>query len=118
MLTAEQAESLRTQLLGERRRLVASGRQALSFSKQRDRGRVGRDSLDESTEEELFSTQMRLADREQRLLTKIEAALTRLEGPEGDQCEECEEPIGYARLTARPVTTLCIQCKEDRERGQ
>jgi len=71
--------------------------------------------IDMSTEEELFSTQLRLADREKHLLGKIEAALTRIETGDIDQCEDCDEPIGYKRLAARPVTTLCIACKEDRE---
>ncbi|MBP6630145.1 MAG: TraR/DksA C4-type zinc finger protein [Kofleriaceae bacterium] len=77
----------------------------------RDRDRVGRDSMDESTEEELYSTQLRLHDRETFLLGKIRAAIKRLEAGQADECEECAEPIGYKRLLARPVTTLCFECK-------
>jgi DnaK suppressor protein len=81
----------------------------------RDRDRIGRDSMDESAEEELYSTQLRLADRETFLLTKIQDALVRLEGGNVDECEECGEPIGFKRLMARPVTTLCFECKTARE---
>ena len=35
-----------------------------------------------------------------------------------DECEDCGEPIGFKRLLARPVTTLCIDCKEEREKEE
>ena len=71
--------------------------------------------MDEATEEETYSTQLRLADRETFLLNKIREAMTRLEAGEIDECEECSEPIGFKRLLARPVTTLCFECKTARE---
>ena len=77
----------------------------------RDRDRIGRDSMDEATEEEIYSTQLRLHDRETFLLDKIREAMRRLEAGEIDECEECSEPIGFKRLLARPVTTLCFECK-------
>jgi DnaK suppressor protein len=79
---------------------------------------IGRDSLDESTEEELLSTELRLRDREKWLLGKIDGALDRLQAGIIDVCESCGEPIGVRRLLARPVTTLCIDCKEEREREE
>lgn len=115
MLTEEQQEDLKTRLKADRARLLDNARSALGFTMDRDRDRVGRDSLDESTEEELYSTAMRFADRENRLLGKIDAALERIDAGTIDECEECEEPIGFKRLAARPVTTLCIDCKELRE---
>lgn len=115
MLNEEQQQALRTRLQADRARILDNAREALGFTMDRDRDRVGRDSLDESTEEELYSTVMRFADRENRLLAKIDEALERLDAGIIDECEECEEPIGYKRLLARPVTTLCIDCKELRE---
>ena len=41
--------------------------------------------------------------------------MLRLEGSTIDECEECAEPIGFKRLVARPVTTLCFECKSARE---
>jgi DnaK suppressor protein len=67
--------------------------------------------MDEATEEETYSTQLRLHDRETFLLSKIHEAIRRLEAGEIDECEECSEPIGFKRLMARPVTTLCFECK-------
>jgi RNA polymerase-binding transcription factor len=118
MLTSSEREKLRTVLLQERSRLIKNAQEVLSFSMQRDRDLVGRDSLDESTEEELFSTELRLRDREKWLLGKINGALERLDAGTIDECEDCGEKIAFRRLVARPVTTLCIDCKEEREREE
>lgn len=115
MLTGPESEELKQRLEAELTRLVANAQSAISFTMDRDRDRVGRDSMDESTEEELYSTQLRLHDRETFLLGKIQEALKRLDAGEIDECEECAEPIGFKRLMARPVTTLCFECKTARE---
>ena len=49
------------------------------------------------------------------LIFKMQEALERLESGEYGVCEECGEDIGIARLKARPVTTLCIECKSNQE---
>lgn len=118
MLSQEQTEALREQLQAHRRQLVTSAVSAIGFSMDRDRDRVGRDSLDEVTEEALYSTQLRLHDRETFLLSKIDEALERLEEGIIDECDECGGSIGFQRLMARPVTTLCIECKSDREQNE
>ena len=115
MLTDSQIETLKTSLEAERARIVANAEGARDFSRDRDRDRIGRDSLDESVEEEMYGTKLRLHDRETYLLGKINQALERLADGILNECAECEEPIGYARLKARPVTTLCIACKEAEE---
>jgi len=115
MLTPDQTAQLRVLLREELHRLAENAHSALDFTMDRDRDRIGRDSIDESAEEELYSTQLRLADRETFLLGKIQAALHRLDGGAIDECEECGEAIGFKRLMARPVTTLCFECKSERE---
>ena len=115
MLTAEESEQLKRRLETDLGRLVANAHSALGFTMDRDRDRIGRDSMDESTEEELYSTQLRLHDRENFLIGKIQEALKRLQAGEIDECEECSESIGFKRLMARPVTTLCFECKTARE---
>ncbi len=115
MLTPEQTKELRTRLQADLSRLADHAHSALDFTMDRDRDRIGRDSMDESTEEEIYSTQLRLHDRETFLLEKIREAMRRLEAGEIDECEECNEPIGFKRLMARPVTTLCFECKTARE---
>jgi DnaK suppressor protein len=115
MLTSDQTNALRARLQADLSRLADHAHTALDFTMDRDRDRIGRDSMDESTEEEIYSTQLRLHDRETFLLEKIREAMRRLDAGEIDECEECSEPIGFKRLMARPVTTLCFECKTARE---
>jgi DnaK suppressor protein len=115
MLTQDQTNELKARLEADMARLGDNAHSALEFSMDRDRDRIGRDSMDESTEEEIYSTQLRLHDRDAFLLAKIREAITRLEAGNMDECEECSEPIGFKRLMARPVTTLCFECKTARE---
>src|SRR5213075_1165078 len=109
MLTTEQTEALRQRLNSDLARLGDHAHSALEFTMDRDRDRIGRDSMDESTEEEIYGTQLRLHDCETFLLAKIREAMTRLEAGTLDECEECSEPIGFKRLLSRPVTTLCFE---------
>jgi DnaK suppressor protein len=69
-------------------------------------------------EEEIFSTEMRLHDREKYLLGKVDKQIVRLKDDSIDVCESCGEKIAFKRLMARPVTTLCIDCKEQNEREE
>jgi DnaK suppressor protein len=117
MLTEKEKKQIRTVLEEEQRRLAKKSENALSYSMNHERN-IGRDSIDESMEEEIFSTEMRLHDREKFLLGKINKQLTRLDSNEIDVCEDCGESISFRRLLARPVTTLCIECKEQSEREE
>ncbi len=58
---------------------------------------------------------LRLRGREQKLLKKIDEAIARIEGGTYGVCESCGEQISIKRLEARPVTTLCIECKTRQE---
>ncbi len=62
--------------------------------------------------------QLRLRDRERNLLKKIHEALDRMNKGEFGLCSDCGDTIDVRRLQARPVTTLCIQCKEEQERKE
>src|SRR5690348_13013744 len=115
MLTERERAQLHAVLIAERDRLQQNARDGLQFSMERERN-IGRDSIDDSMEEELFSTELRLRDREKYLLNKINAAVDRLDGGTIDECEDCGEKISFKRLMARPVTTLCIDCKEEKEK--
>ena len=117
MLTEKEKKQIRTVLEDEQKRLAKTSQNALTYSMNHERN-IGRDSIDESMEEELFSTEMRLHDREKFLLVKVGKQLARLDAGEIDVCEECGESISFRRLLARPVTTLCIDCKEQSEREE
>lgn len=117
MLSPKEKTQIRTVLEDEQRRLAKKSENALNYSMNHERN-IGRDSIDESMEEEIFSTELRLRDREKFLLGKIDEALRRLDENTIDECEDCGESIGFKRLLARPVTTYCIDCKEEREKEE
>jgi DnaK suppressor protein len=61
---------------------------------------------------------LRLRGREQKLLKKIDEAISRIDGGTYGVCESCGGPINIKRLEARPVTTLCIECKTAQEEAE
>ncbi len=69
------------------------------------------DVSDQASAEADQNFSMRIREREQRLVKKIDEALGRIDQNIYGICERCEEEIPYPRLKARPVTTLCIDCK-------
>ena len=58
---------------------------------------------------------LRLRDRERKLLKKIEKAIEKIENGTYGICESCGAEIPIKRLKARPVTDLCIECKQEQE---
>ena len=74
------------------------------------------DALDMAVNESNRDFSLRLADRERRLMVKIRAAIQRIQHGEYGACESCGAEITCKRLLARPVATLCIDCKTQAER--
>ncbi|MGQ9508171.1 MAG: RNA polymerase-binding protein DksA [Thermodesulfobacteriota bacterium] len=58
---------------------------------------------------------LRIRDRERKLILKVKEALERIDNGTFGICEACGKTISERRLMARPVTTLCIDCKTERE---
>lgn len=73
------------------------------------------DPADRATLEADRNFTLRIRDRERKLIGKIKEALERIENGTYGICESCEEEISEKRLKARPVTTLCIECKKRQE---
>jgi DnaK suppressor protein len=73
------------------------------------------DPTDRASMESNRNSELRIRDRERKLIFKIQEALQRLNDGEYGICQECGEEIGIERLKARPVTTLCIACKSNQE---
>lgn len=61
---------------------------------------------------------LRIRDRERKLISKIREAMERIDEGTYGICESCGEDISEKRLTARPVTTLCIECKKRQEANE
>jgi DnaK suppressor protein len=76
------------------------------------------DPTDRASLESDRNFELRIRDRERRLIGKIREALDRIEAGDFGECEDCGDQIGDARLKARPVTTLCIECKTEQERQE
>ncbi|MBK7661056.1 MAG: RNA polymerase-binding protein DksA [Betaproteobacteria bacterium] len=76
------------------------------------------DPADRATLEEEHALELRTRDRERKLLKKIDQSLARIEDGSYGFCEETGEPIGLARLLARPTATLSIEAQERREMKQ
>ena len=73
------------------------------------------DPTDRASLESNRNFTLRIRDRERKLIAKIKEALARIDDGSYGKCEECGEKIGRERLEARPVTTLCIDCKSLQE---
>ncbi len=76
------------------------------------------DMGDQATAETDRNFILRLRDRERLLLKKIEETIERIDNKEYGMCVECGNEIGVKRLEARPVTTLCIECKTRQEEDE
>jgi RNA polymerase-binding transcription factor len=73
------------------------------------------DPTDRASLEGNRNLELRIRDRERKLVSKIDEALARIDDGSYGKCEECGGDIGTGRLKARPVTTLCIDCKSLQE---
>ncbi|ATE59330.1 RNA polymerase-binding protein DksA [Thauera sinica] len=74
------------------------------------------DPADRASLEEDHTLELRVRDRERKLLHKIDEAITRIDNGSYGWCEESGEPIGIARLLARPTATYSIEAQELHER--
>ncbi|MDD9901791.1 MAG: RNA polymerase-binding protein DksA [Alphaproteobacteria bacterium] len=76
------------------------------------------DIADRASAETDHALELRTRDRERKLISKINAALEKIEEGSYGYCEETGEPIGVARLEARPVATLSLEAQERHERKE
>ncbi|MBI5544733.1 MAG: RNA polymerase-binding protein DksA [Deltaproteobacteria bacterium] len=76
------------------------------------------DPNDRATAESGASFDLRMRDRDRKLIGKIKAALERIDQGTFGVCEDCGQSIEAKRLEVRPVTSQCIECKEDQERRE
>jgi DnaK suppressor protein len=112
-LSKKEVESLRVILEEQLRELLSQSREAVTtLTEVRE---TDADPLDVAVTESNRDFVLRMADRERKLLSKIQHALERMQNGEYGVCESCGAPITYGRLMARPVATLCIDCKTEAE---
>ena len=76
------------------------------------------DLTDRASSETDWSIELRTRDRQRKLISKIEAALRRIDEGEYGYCEVTGEPISLARLEARPIATMTVEAQERHERHE
>lgn len=110
-----QQQFFRELLLTQRAELQARIDEEFTELRQPD---TSSDVADIGAAEEQRQWQLRLLEREKKLLDKIDQALERLARGEYGWCTETGEPIGLKRLLLRPTATLCIEAKERQEQRE
>lgn len=121
MLSKEKLDFFRSLLTERLERLKAEAERARG-DMTRDHENLP-DTVDLASHESTRDFNIRIRDRERKLITKIEIALRRIDSGAFGVCVVCEEPIAERRLIARPMTTHCIDCKTaaelmERQRGR
>jgi DnaK suppressor protein len=76
------------------------------------------DAADRASEETDRAIELRTRDRQRKLITKIDAAIRRIDDGSYGYCEETGEPISLRRLDARPIATLSLEAQERHERKE
>jgi DnaK suppressor protein len=109
-----QLEYFRQKLLRWRAELLAESSGTLQHLK--EESLLKPDLTDRASLETERAIELRTRDRERKLISKIDAALGRIEDGSYGYCEESDEPIGIRRLEARPIATLSLEAQERHER--
>jgi DnaK suppressor protein len=109
-----QLEYFRQKLLRWRAELLAESSGTLQHLK--EESLLKPDLTDRASLETERAIELRTRDRERKLISKIVAALGRIEDGSYGYCEESDEPIGIRRLEARPIATLTLEAQERHER--
>jgi DnaK suppressor protein len=113
-LNPMQLEYFRQKLLRWRAELLAESSDTLQHLK--EESLLKPDLTDRASLETDTAIELRTRDRERKLISKIDAALQRIEDGSYGYCEDTDEPIGIKRLEARPIATLCLEAQERHER--
>lgn len=114
-MNAEQVAFFRDRLLALREDLQSKVDETVEHMREQE---TVADPADRATVEEEHALELRTRDRERKLLKKIDQALERITSDAYGYCEETGEPIGLARLLARPTATLSVEAQSRRERMQ
>lgn len=110
-----QIEFFRALLLQQKAELVDNARLTGEHLRETE---ANADPSDRATQEEEHALELRVRDRERKLMSKIDQALARLDDGAYGYCQDTGDPIGLPRLLARPTATLCLEAQERREKQQ
>ena len=109
-----QKEYFRRKLLAWKDEILRESRETLAALQTESENHP--DLADRASSETDRAIELRARDRQRKLITKIEAALTRIEDGTYGYCEETGDPISLKRLDARPIATLSLEAQERHKR--
>ena len=115
-MNPQQEEYFRQKLLAWRKELMAESRETLDHLHEENWHQA--DIADRASLETEAGVELRTRNRYLKLVSKIDAAIRRIEEGDYGYCEETGDPIGLKRLEARPVATLSIEAQERHERNE
>ena len=113
-MSPQQTEHFKNILFSWKKMLMTEAEKTMDHMKQ-DSSKLS-DPNDAATQEEEFRLELRTRDRERKLISKIDLALSRIDDGSYGYCEDTGEPIGIKRLEARPIATLSIEAQERHEK--
>jgi len=115
-LTAKELKQIKALLQSKINELMAeAGKTVIDMAGQEEKLP---DLNDRASQESELNLEIRMRERERKLIVKMKEAIDRIDSGTYGICDECGEPIGAKRLMARPVTTYCIECKTREEKRQ
>lgn len=115
-MNERQRDYFRRKLIGWREDLLRESRDTLAALQSENENHP--DVADRASSETDRAIELRARDRQRKLISKIEAALGRLDDNTYGYCEETGEPISLKRLDARPIATLSVEAQERHERRE
>ena len=115
-MNERQVEYFRKKLLAWKEDILRGARETVDHLQRETENHP--DLADRASSETDRSLELRTRDRQRKLIAKIDAALRRVDEGEYGYCEETGEPIGLARLEARPIATLGLEAQERHERRE
>ncbi|HBV55527.1 MAG TPA: RNA polymerase-binding protein DksA, partial [Rhodobacteraceae bacterium] len=115
-MNERQLEYFRRKLIAWRHDLLEDSRDTIEGLQ--DSTRNIPDVTDRASEETDRALELRTRDRQRKLVTKIDAALRRIDNGEFGYCEVTGEPISLKRLDARPIATMTLEAQERHERRE
>jgi DnaK suppressor protein len=115
-MSERQLEYFKLKLLNWKEDILRESRETLSHLQTDTENHP--DIADRASSETDRALELRTRDRQRKLISKIDEALRRIEDGSYGYCEETGEPIGVARLEARPIATLSLEAQERHERRE
>ncbi|TJZ77553.1 RNA polymerase-binding protein DksA [Chitiniphilus eburneus] len=112
-MNADHLAFFRERLLHMKEELLANASQTSQHLQEQE---ATPDPADRATLEEEYALELRTRDRERKLLMKIDSTVKKIDDGSYGYCEDTGEPIGLARLMARPTASLSLEAQERRER--